>query len=156
MHTEPGAPLLDARLLSDGTLRALAVLTALETSEPDSHIIIEEFDNGVHPTRVAMLCNAIAEAATRRKLSVLVTTHNPATLDALPHERLDGVLICHWKQAEKVAAVTPLLELPRADELLEQGRLGDLVTRRVVETYLAPESDEERDANVERWLRSLP
>lgn len=156
VRTEPGGPLLDARLLSDGTLRALAVLTALETCEPHSRVIIEEFDNGVHPTRVAMLCNALAEAATRRKLNVLVTTHNPATLDALPHEQLAGVLICHWKQVEKVAAVTPLLELPRADELLEQGRLGDLVTRRVVETYLAPESDEERDANVERWLRSLP
>jgi predicted ATPase len=155
-RAETDGPLIDARLLSDGTLRTLAVLTAMETCEPKSRIVIEEFDNGVHPTRVAMLSEALVETATRRKLNVLVTTHNPATLDALPSAQLDGVLVCHWKKAEGVAAVTPLLELPRADEMLERGRLGDLVTRRIVETYLAPESDAERNAQVDHWLKSLP
>jgi predicted ATPase len=155
-RAEPEGPLLDARLLSDGTLRTLAVLTALETCEPESRIVIEEFDNGVHPTRLAMLSEALIETATRRRLNVLVTTHNPATLDALPPTQLDGVLVCHWKKAEGVAAVIPLLELPRADEMLERGRLGDLVTRRIVEAYLAPESDAERNAQVENWLKSLP
>lgn len=155
-RAEPGGALIDARLLSDGTLRTLAVLTAMETCQSKSRLVIEEFDNGVHPTRVAMLCDALSETATRRKLNLLVTTHNPATLDALPPAALDGVLVCHWKKAEGVAAVTPLLEIPRADELLEHGRLGDLVTRRLVETYLAPESDDERKARIDDWLKSLP
>lgn len=155
-RSTPGGPLADARILSDGTLRTLAVLTALETCEPRSRIVIEEFDNGVHPTRVAMLSQALVETAERRNLNVLVTTHNPATLDTLPVEQLAGVVVCHWKQPEGVGAITPLLELPRVDELLERGRLGDLVTRRLVETYLVPESDEEHAAQVDQWLKSLP
>ena len=46
-----GGVLVDARLLSDGTLRMLAVVTALETVPTGSRIIIEEFDNGLHPSR---------------------------------------------------------------------------------------------------------
>jgi len=155
-RAQPGSSLIDARLLSDGTLRTLAVLTAMETCEPLSRLVVEEFDNGVHPSRVAMLANALVETATRRKLNVLVTTHNPATLDALPKDQLAGVLVCHWKKAEGVAAVIPLMELPRVDELLERGRLGDLVTRRIVETYLQPISDAERAAQVKAWLETLP
>ncbi|MDE2723076.1 MAG: ATP-binding protein, partial [Gemmatimonadota bacterium] len=37
---------VDARSLSDGTLRTLAILTALETVQQGSHVIVEEFDNG--------------------------------------------------------------------------------------------------------------
>ena len=51
--------LIPARLLSDGTLRSLAVLTALETAEEGSRVVIEEFDNGLHPSRVHILAEAI-------------------------------------------------------------------------------------------------
>ena len=51
---------VDARSLSDGTLRTLAILTALETVQAGSHVIVEEFDNGLHPSRVRRsdLCNS--------------------------------------------------------------------------------------------------
>ena len=45
-----GGKLVDARLLSDGTLRMLAIVTALETVPKSSRIVIEEFDNGLHPS----------------------------------------------------------------------------------------------------------
>lgn len=155
-RTEKGGPLLDARLLSDGTLRALAVLTALETAEPSARLIVEEFDNGLHPSRIRMLCEAVAETAARRKVFVLVTTHNPVTLDRLGASELDAVLVCHWDKARRSARLTPLRELPRADELLERGRLGDLVTRKVIDDYLTPESDTRQRQQVEAWLESLP
>ncbi len=81
MKESHSGTLSDARTLSDGTLRSLAVLTAIETVEPDSRVVVEEFDNGVHPSRVEDLVEAIHEASQRRRLSVLVTTHNPATLN---------------------------------------------------------------------------
>ena len=46
-----GGKFVDARLLSDGTLRMLAIVTALETVPESSRIVIEEFDNGLHPSR---------------------------------------------------------------------------------------------------------
>ncbi len=51
--------LIDARLLSEGTLRMLAVLTALETVPTRSRIVIEEFDTGLHPSRAELLVCAI-------------------------------------------------------------------------------------------------
>lgn len=149
-------PLVDARLLSDGTLRCLAVLTALETVDEDARVVIEELDNGLHPSRVKLLADAISEACTRRNLNVLVTTHNPATLDGLSREQLEGVVVCFWERARKASRLVPLPELPRADVLLERGHLGDLVTRRVLEQHLMPGFEESQKAKAQDWLNSLP
>lgn len=145
----------DARLLSDGSLRALAILTALETVPEQSRIIIEEMDNGIHPSRAQMLINAIWECSKRRKLNVLATTHNPATLDSLSAEQRTSVVLCHYDLRTKGSRLTPLTELPRADVLLERGHLGDLVTHQVVEQYLSPDFDEEQRRKAKAWLESL-
>ena len=146
---------VDARVLSDGTLRTLAILTAFETVAEGSRIVIEEFDNGLHPSRVGILTAAIAEIAKNRRLQVLVTTHNPATMNFLIPEQLDGVVVCTWDDENKSATLVRLDELPRYDEFLERGRLGDLVTRRVIDQYLAPEFEEQRQKKVLAWLEDL-
>ena len=48
-----------------------------------------------------------------------------------------------------------LSELPRVESLMEQGRLGDLVTRRVVEKYLLPDF-EENQRNKARRVHDHP
>ena len=50
---------VDARAMSDGTLRFLAILTALLTIPEQSQLLIEEVDNGLHPSRSAMLINML-------------------------------------------------------------------------------------------------
>lgn len=151
----PDGSLIDARLLSDGTLRALAVLTALEIAPENSRIIIEEMDNGIHPSRVKLLVDAIWEASHRRNLNVLITTHNPATLDSLSAEQLESVVLCYHDNEQNTSKLTPLLDLPRSDVLLERGRLGDLVTQRVLEQHLAPNFDEEQKQMAKAWLESI-
>ncbi len=146
---------VDARLLSDGTLRTLAILTALETVQEGSHVIVEEFDNGLHPSRVGVLTSAIAEATKRRKLRVLVTTHNPATMNKLTAEQMKGVVLCTWSEKKQAADLIALDSLPRSDELLERGQLGDLVSRRVIEQYLAPEFEEQQRQKVMDWVEAL-
>jgi len=136
--------IIDARLLSDGTLRALAILTALETVPEGSRIIIEEIDNGVHASRVHVLIDAIWEASNRRNLNTLITTHNPATLDSLNDEQLECVVVCHYDKQSQSAKLTPFFELPRVGVLLQKGKLGGLVTRNVIERYLDPDSAQER------------
>lgn len=148
--------LVDARLLSDGTLRALAILTALETVPEKSRIIIEEMDNGIHPSRVKLLVDAIWECSHRRNLNVLVTTHNPATLDSLSMEQMQSVVVCYHDPETNSSKLTPLLDLPRADVLLERGRLGDLVTRRVLEQHLMPGFEEEQKRKALELLESIP
>jgi predicted ATPase len=153
---EASGHLSDARMLSDGTLRSLAVLTALVTVDPNSRVVIEEFDNGLHPSRVQVLTNAISQCCKERGLNILVTTHNPATLNALSVEQLEGVVLCVWDTVEKYFKLIRLQDLPRHDELFERGRLGDLVSRRILEQYLAPDFEEKRRAKAQEWLRSLP
>ena len=120
-----------ARVLSDGTLRALAILTALETSPANKRLILEEFDNGVHPSRVQILSEALFDCAVRNKLRVVATTQNPATLNALTDEQYGSVLLVVHDAGQKFARLLPLMQLPGYIEFVEQGRLGDLVTRRV-------------------------
>ncbi len=147
--------LADARLLSDGSLRTLAILTALETVPKSSRIIIEEMDNGIHPSRVNMLVDYIWECSNRRNLNVLATTHNPATLNCLSPDQLKSVVLCYYDNESNTSRLTPLIDLPRADILLERGSLGDLVTGHLLEQHLMPEFDEEQKRKALEWLESL-
>jgi predicted ATPase len=150
-------PLVSAKLLSDGTLRSLAILTALETVKPHSLVVIEEFDNSLHPSRVAMLVTAMAECSQRRQLKLLVTTHNPATLNTLqnPREQLEGVILCKWNAIVQSSELIRFLDLPHLFKILEGGHLGDTVTRRTIERLLAPDYEERcRERNL-KWQTRL-
>lgn len=151
----PNGEQISAKLLSDGTLRALAILTALETVPENSRIIIEEIDNGVHASRVNVLIDAIWEASNRRHLNTLITTHNPATLDSLTNEQLECVVVCHYDKPSQSAKLTPFFELPNVDVLLQKGKLGGLVTRNVIERYLDPEFEQQKQAKMRNWLESI-
>lgn len=147
---------IPARILSDGTLRALAVLAALETSPRGQRIIVEEFDNGVHPSRVQILTSALFECSIRNGLRSLVTTHNPATLNALAAEQLGSVLLVAKKNASGQARLIALPDLPGYIDFLEKGRLGDLITRRLYEQHLRGGYEAERKEEIEEWLQNLP
>lgn len=147
---------INAHSLSEGTLRTLAILTALETVQEGSHVIVEQFDNRLHPGRAGVLTSAIVEAIERRDLRVLVTTHNPATMNNLTPEQMKGVVLCTSSAEKQTADLVELDSLPRSDELLERGQLGDLVSRRVIEQYLAPEFEEQQRQKMLKWVEALP
>lgn len=152
MQEEHAKPLSDARLLSDGTLRALAVLTAVTTSKHHSRVVVEEFDNGLHPSRVASLVHAIAGIGEARKIHVLLSTHNPEVLNALTPEQQRNVVLAFRAKEDYASRLLPLTDVSRYDELLERGRLGDLVADRTVDQYLDPQADAKRRAALQRWL----
>lgn len=147
---------IDARLISDGTLRAMAVIVALESIPTGSRVVIEEFDNGLHPSRAEILINAIREIVDRKKLNILLSTHNPASLNSLDAEWLKSVYVCHWDGVQKSSKLSKLLEIPDVDSLLESnGGLGDLVTKSVFEKHLAPRFEENKRQMAMDWLRRL-
>ena len=147
--------IVDARLLSDGTLRALGVLVAMETAPKHSRIIIEEFDNGLHPSRANLLIKALFERAQQRELNILVTTHNPAFMNALNEEQMSQVVLCHCGKNGSTK-LTKFNDLPNAEVLQLQGGLGDLVTRGTIDKYLSPRFSEEQKHAMEKWLATLP
>ena len=150
-----GGRLIDARLLSDGTLRMLAIITALETVPESSRIVVEEFDNGLHPSRARLLVRTLSETASRRQLNVLVTTHNPAFMDALDESQMDSVHICHGDESGGGSQLTKLGDMDIAGTLAVRGGLGDFVTRGALEEHLAPDFAEKRSRDTREWLASL-
>ena len=159
-HAEPGSGLnggrlMDARLLSDGTLRMLAVLTGLETVPKHSRIVIEEFDNGLHPSRAKLLVQHLANTAEQRKLNVLLTTHNSACMDALDEAQLKNVWICHRDSERKSSKVTRLADLDVLMTMGLTGSLGDFVTRGALENRLAASYGEDREKAMRQWLESV-
>lgn len=154
LREQDSGMLADARILSDGTLRALAVLTAVATSARGSRVVVEEFDNGLHPSRVSALVAAVAELGDRRRVQVVLSTHNPVTLDSLTEDQQQGVVLAFRSLKDGSSQLRRLVNLPRHDELLERGSLGGLVTRRVVDQYIADDLDENRAARMRRWLEA--
>lgn len=72
---------LSARLLSDGTLRLLALFLLLRSARPGALIAIEEPENGVHPGGLRALVEEMIEATTPHGAlppQVLLNSHSPA------------------------------------------------------------------------------
>ena len=147
--------LVEARLLSDGTLRMLAVLTALETVPEQSRIVIEEFDNGLHPSRATVLLRYLTEAANRRSLNIVLTTHNPAFMDALDDDQLRQVWICHRGDTRDGSRVTRLVDLDTSVTMGIGTRLGDFVSRGALERRLAPDYEQTRAEVMRKWIASV-
>jgi len=127
---------VDASLLSDGTLRVLSIAAAMLSAPEGSLVVIEEIDNGVHPSRARRLLENIRSIAEQRSLRVLLSTHNPAMLDALPDAALPDVLFCYRDPQDGSSRVARLQDVPDYPELIAQGSLGALVTTGALERFV--------------------
>ncbi len=125
----------DAAVLSDGTLRVLAIAAALLSAKAGELIVIEEIDNGVHPSRAQYLVDQIQRTAQRRNIRVLLTTHNPALMNALNPRALAAVVVCYRDEGGNSRLVR-LEDIQRYPELLAQGRLGDLASDGVLDKFI--------------------
>lgn len=127
---------VDARAMSDGTLRFLAILTALLTLPEGSLLAIDEVDNGFHPSRAHLLLEALQTIGKQRNIDVLVTTHNPALLDALGTEFLPFVTVAHRDSITGESKLTLLEDIEQLPKLLAQGTVGKLSTQGLIEKSL--------------------
>jgi predicted ATPase len=128
---------IDARSMSDGTLRFIGILTALLTRPEGSLIVIEEIDNGLHPSRAELLVRTLREIGTKRKIDLLITTHNPALLDALGPEIVPFVVVAHRDSETGESKLTQLEDIENLPKLLASGTLGKLATKGSIEKSLA-------------------
>ena len=131
---------VDARGMSDGTLRVLAILTALLVRPEGSLLVVEEVDNGLHPSRAKLLVEMLTEVAEQRSVDVLVTTHNPALLDALGNEMVPFIAVAHRNPDTGLSEITMLDDVERLPKLLAMGSVGKLATNRAIETALAEQA----------------
>lgn len=138
--TEEGG-LTSAREMSDGTLRFLAVATALiagrhsvdidagAAARPSLTLVVEELENGLHPSQATLLLDLLRQATAREATQVLVTTHSPALLSALSGDEHRGVIVCDRQSPSGRSRLQRLPEIDGYAAAMAEGRLGDVVAR---------------------------
>ena len=104
-------------------MRVLAIAAAI-LSAPPGLVVIEEIDNGVHPSRAAQLLNQVSRIAKARNLRVLISSHNPALLDALPDDAVPDVVFCYRDPADGSSRLIRLADVPDYPELIAQGTVA--------------------------------
>lgn len=82
-----------SRLISDGTLRLLALLTVLNDPERGGSLCFEEPENGVHEGRIPILVQTLRQATSiddvnGRYFQIIVNTHSPAVMANLNDEEI--------------------------------------------------------------------
>jgi predicted ATPase len=84
----------DASQVSQGTLRGLAVLLALRQRPSPSLVLVDEIENSVHPSGLAVLIEAALASCGRTR--VVLTSHSP---ELLSHTAVTGerVRVVEWR-----------------------------------------------------------
>jgi len=127
-----------ARVMSDGSLRFLAILVALlqaptvdTAPEPlasddavgQTTLIIEELENGLHASQAQLLVGLVRDEVHRRRVRALATAHSPALLDALTGDEHRSVVVCQ-RDGEGRSTLRRLVDLPNYVDIVAAGSLG--------------------------------
>lgn len=145
--------LVDAPVLSDGTLRVLAIAAAVLSAPEGTLVVIEEIDNGVHPSRAELLISHIQSVAKRRQLNVLISSHNPALADALPVDALRDVVVAYRDPDTGASRLRKLSDHPDFPRLVAMGPLGRAMASGVLEKeFKSLTSYEMRRSQAKAWF----
>lgn len=135
-----------SRVISDGTLRLLALLSILDDSDRKGVLCFEEPENGVHEGRIPLLITLLRESVSNGEdllsdqlFQVLVNTHSPAVMKSLE----DNEIIA----ADSVSVVDPKTHTRSTRTRMRTGIRSGLLD-------LDPEKDLTR-TEVEALLRKL-
>jgi predicted ATPase len=116
---------IPADLVSDGALLLTAYL-ALAYGDTPEILLIEEPENGLHPSRLKMIIDLLRKVTTgevgNRKRQIIMTTHSPLLLNYCQPEEVRIVT----RDAEGATQVTPLVDVPDIKRLLEEFGIGEL------------------------------
>jgi len=124
---------MDARGMSDGTLRFLGILTALLTLPPHSLLVVEEIDNGLHPSRSFLLVELLNSIGRERDVDVICTTHNPALLNELGNSMVPYISIVYREDKSGHSKVKLLEDIEHLPRLMARGRVGTLLSKGILE-----------------------
>jgi predicted ATPase len=127
-------------LVSDGTLRVLALLAALHDPDHKGVVLIEDLENGLHPEFQGRLCDRLAaQAIADERRQVIATTHSPVVVSAtLDRPRSMVVFLDQvFGPSEKSDGIRRGRHRTRARQIATGGERGTYVTPMELENYLA-------------------
>ncbi len=139
-----------AQVMSDGTLRYLAIVVSLLSLRSDQPVgalpvrrtlVVEEIENGLFPNQGARVLDLLRSEAMDQDVRLVATTHSPALLDALRPKDHSGVTICD-RTKDGWSRLRPLVSHPNYVELAGGGAVGRAVTKGLLENE--PHREERR------------
>lgn len=130
--------IVDARGMSDGTLRFLAIVVTMLTTKMNKLVVIEEVDNGLHPSRSQILLEMLKDLGAERNIDVIITTHNPALLNEAGTTMIPFITAAHRTHAGE-SELTLLEDIDELPKLIASGNIGDLTSNGKIESALAKE-----------------
>ena len=133
-----GENIVDARGMSDGTLRFLAIVVTMLTTKMNKLVVIEEVDNGLHPSRSHILLEMLKDLGAERNIDVIITTHNPALLNEAGTTMIPFITVAHRTHAGE-SELTLLEDIGELPKLIASGNIGDLTSNGKIESALAKE-----------------
>jgi predicted ATPase len=92
-----GALNFDASQVSQGTLRSLGVLLSFKQNPSPSVVFIDEIENSIHPSALAVLLDAALASSDGTR--VVLTSHSP---EVLSHPAVTGerIRVVEWRDGE--------------------------------------------------------
>src|SRR5262249_46310599 len=106
---QEGTP-YSSRVISEGTLRVLALCCIAGNPWPGELVAFEEPENGVHPRRIEVIANLLASMAAQNRSQVVVTTHSPALIASMlqrAKEAPQQIRLFRCAQHARATEVTP-------------------------------------------------
>ena len=114
--------------MSDGTLRFIAIVVALLTGKAGSLLVIEEVDNGLHPSRSQELVNVLKTLGDKSQIDIICTTHNPVLIDTLGHEMIPFISYVTRSEKTGCSIIALLEDKKNLAKLMASSSVGDLMT----------------------------
>lgn len=100
-----------SRVLSEGTLRLLALCAIAVNPWAGSLVALEEPENGVHPRRVEEIARLLMSLSEREQRQVIVTTHSPLFVDSVlriqDEEGIEGVGLFNVRLSDGRTVINP-------------------------------------------------
>ena len=119
------------------------ILAAVFGPSPADLYFFEEIENGVHPSRAHLLVDLIGQQARARGIKVIVSTHAPALLSAMPPADLAQAVYCYLDLGEggQETKLITFHEIPHLEDRLAEVRVDALFADGWIETALSLATD---------------
>ncbi len=115
-----------APVLSDGTLRFAAIAAAFFQPDMPETLLVEEIENGIHPSRLRLLVELLKSQSERDTPQVIATTHSPVVLSWLTEQDYSTTFFCKKDDEDGASVITPLRDIPNFVDLVHRQPITDL------------------------------
>jgi hypothetical protein len=110
---------ISAQFMSEGMLYYLA-FAALKYLEPASILLVEEPENGLHPSRIKEIMTILREIS--ETTQILIATHSPLVINELKDDEVSVV----WREDDGGTKAMPIAETAHFAERSKVYALGEL------------------------------